>query len=345
MSRSISFALSRILEMPPRISLQCLRTTHRNAPNCQVPAISLTICRDASTATQKRRRHDPYALAQAQAKKAANKSRQEVLKKERAEALGDPVRGITTPFVRSFDTATSPTQDTTRVSQSPSQETQNVNFLLSEANLEAALKRANWLHNPNVLQSTESNGTGANESNNLEVDSSIPIEHNASTTSASQKHASQLQNAEEAVRRIAALSLGSGKDKQRANNMRAIEVFGRHNTDATLRTVHHGTDEISTADGDSSGTSLQYVPRAGPDTGSSEVQIAILTAKIRTLADFLEGRGKKDKMNKRNLRLLVHRRQKLLQYLRRKERGGPRWQHVIDTLGLTEGTWKGEISL
>ena len=85
--------------------------------------------------------------------------------------------------------------------------------------------------------------------------------------------------------------------------------------------------------------------RIGPDTGSSEVQIAILTAKIKTLADFLSTRGKGDKHNKRNLRLLVHRRQKLLQYLRRKERGGPRWQHCIETLGLTEGTWKGEISL
>jgi len=43
--------------------------------------------------------------------------------------------------------------------------------------------------------------------------------------------------------------------------------------------------------------------------------------------------------------LLVHRRQKLLAYLRKKERGGERWQHLIQTLGLTEGTWQGEISL
>ena len=87
-------------------------------------------------------------------------------------------------------------------------------------------------------------------------------------------------------------------------------------------------------------------PRAGPDTGSSEVQVAILTAKIKVLADHMLLKGRqKDKVNKRNLRLLVHRRQKLLQYLRRKERGGDRWQNLISTLGLTEGTWKGEISL
>lgn len=52
-----------------------------------------------------------------------------------------------------------------------------------------------------------------------------------------------------------------------------------------------------------------------------------------------------DKVNKRNLRLLVHRRQKLLRYLERKERGGPRFQNVVDVLGLTEGMWRGEISL
>ena len=86
-------------------------------------------------------------------------------------------------------------------------------------------------------------------------------------------------------------------------------------------------------------------PRAGPDTGSSEVQIAILTAKINVLADVLEARGSKDKVNKRNLRLLVHRRQKLLTYMKRKERGGERWTHLIQQLGLTEATYKGEISL
>jgi len=71
-----------------------------------------------------------------------------------------------------------------------------------------------------------------------------------------------------------------------------------------------------------------------------------LTAKIRVLANHLERpHYQKDKVNKRNLRVLVHRRQKLLAYLRRKERGSERWQNVVETLGLTDGTWKGEISL
>ena len=89
----------------------------------------------------------------------------------------------------------------------------------------------------------------------------------------------------------------------------------------------------------------QPAHRGGPDTGSSEVQIGILTAKIRVLANEFEGVSRNDKVNKRNLRLLLHRRQKLLQYLKRKERGSGRWEHMVETLGLTEGTWKGQIEV
>jgi len=149
--------------------------------------------------------------------------------------------------------------------------------------------------------------------------------------------AEEQENAGVALQRIASLSLGSSADRQRANTQRCIDTFGRHNTDQTLPPRLHAAD--------AQGNGPEKMERVGPDTGSSEVQIAILTAKIKTLADFLQSRGGMDKVNKRNLRLLVHKRQKHLQYLRRKERGGPRWQHVINTLGLTEGSWKGEISM
>lgn len=151
-------------------------------------------------------------------------------------------------------------------------------------------------------------------------------------------------NAQSAISRILSLDNTSSKERTRVNIQRCIDIFGRHNTDKTLRQKPYSAAHLRTlqAAGDDA---LGKTPRAGTDTGSSEVQIAILTAKIRTLANFLEGRGRKDKVNKRNLRLLVHKRQKLLAYLRKKERGGERWQHLIETLGLTEGTWKGEISL
>ena len=154
------------------------------------------------------------------------------------------------------------------------------------------------------------------------------------------------ERATEAIRRITALENSSSKDRMRINIARCVGIFGRHNTDRLLpprapplpngNGPHPVRPETNIA---------ETAKRIGADTGSSEVQVAILTAKIKTLADFLQTRGKGDKHNKRNLRLLVHRRQKLLQYLRKKERGGPRWQHCIETLGLTEGTWKGEISL
>lgn len=152
-----------------------------------------------------------------------------------------------------------------------------------------------------------------------------------------QEHRDGHVNAREALARIVAIENSSSRDRTAANKQRCIETFGRHNTDTYLkpRPSVKSEDHVS----------VEKTPRAGPDTGSSEVQISILTAKIRALANFLDTRGKKDVANKRNLRLLVHKRQKLLRYMRTKERGGERWQHLIKTLGLTEGTWKGEITL
>lgn len=150
------------------------------------------------------------------------------------------------------------------------------------------------------------------------------------------------------MQRLTSLTNASSADRTRANIQRCIETFGRHNTDSYLRPKPISTSPRGSKKLDAeaaAGINPATTPRVGPDTGSSEVQIAILTAKINTLADFLETRGRKDKVNARNLRLLVHRRQKLLRYLRKKERGGERWKHLIETLGLTEATWMGEISM
>ena len=292
---------------------------------------------NASTVTHRRKYRDPYAIAQSKARKAANISRQEVLKKERAAALGDPVRGVTTPYLQSFDTAISPesseeaTSTKTRISESPDQDSpgpqtskdEHLNFFLSKSELEQGVKHTQWLTTP----SKDTDQTSAWSA----TDERTPEEQQADRQA-------QAENANEALRRISSLSLGNSNDRLRVNIRRCISDFGRHNTDKTL-------DPKPASMQGRPKTALPATPRVGADTGSSEVQIAILTAKIRTLADFLQGRGRTDKMNKRNLRLLVHRRQKLLRYLERKERGGPRFRHVVETLGLTEGTWKGEISL
>lgn len=136
-----------------------------------------------------------------------------------------------------------------------------------------------------------------------------------------------------ALARAMAVENTSSRQRHRINTQRVIEEFGRHTTDRTLR------PRI-----DREGNVVQK-ERVGPDTGSSEVQIGVLTAKIKLLAAEFEGRSRNDKFNKRNLRLLLHRRQKLLRYFHRKDRGGDRWQHLIEKLGLTPATWEGEIEV
>jgi small subunit ribosomal protein S15 len=54
------------------------------------------------------------------------------------------------------------------------------------------------------------------------------------------------------------------------------------------------------------------------DTGSSAVQIGTLTVKIKYLTDHMR-RNRKDKHCLRSLLRLVHRRQKVMKYLRRKD--------------------------
>ena len=265
-----------------------------------------------------------------------------MLKKERAAALGDPVRGITTPFVQSFDSALpAPPQIATRNDTTTSQQPppgpdasseQYLNYFLKQQELQNAISRTEKLLEPMVPQEVDATSLTGPEQSELNEQQRRYLDKRQAFD---QGHAAST----EALRRIASLANGSSKDRLRVNIQRCIDTFGRHNTDKVLPPKASGAATTLAQ------TQLQKTPRAGPDTGSSEVQAAVLTAKIRTLADFLETRGKTDKVNKRNLRLLVHKRQKLLNYLKRRERGGPRWQNLIETLGLTPGTYEGEISL
>ena len=52
------------------------------------------------------------------------------------------------------------------------------------------------------------------------------------------------------------------------------------------------------------------------DTGSSKVQVALLTARIRSLTEHAKA-SKKDNHSRRGLVMLVSQRKKLLKYLRR----------------------------
>ena len=71
--------------------------------------------------------------------------------------------------------------------------------------------------------------------------------------------------------------------------------------------------------------------QAANDTGSPEVQVAIMTARINALSGHLE-QHKKDKSSRRGLLTLVARRRKLLDFL--KSRNEKRYVALINKLGL-----------
>ncbi|GJN74512.1 hypothetical protein PLICBS_008603 [Purpureocillium lilacinum] len=320
--------------MPPRLeALQrlgtvslCLRPATRPSPPNFLPVVQTA---NLSMREKKRKaKQDPYKWAQAQQRKNANLKRREELQKQRDAAWGDPVWGTTTPFLESLDAAG---QDKDSASGVPRDASGNLlgkprdlptapglrNHFLTDAELDDAARHAYALTKP-MVGVVESQMDPATEEERKKL-------HD-------QKHYKAL----DALRRITSLRNGSARDRFHANVRRIIDEFGRHKTDKFLTPKPQSISPNTTP----------MPGRSGPDTGSSEVQIAILTAKIRALGKALEtNRGYKDVHNKRNLRLLLHRRQKLLAYMERKERGSERWTHMLEKLGLTPATWKGQIDL
>ncbi|HEX2814153.1 MAG TPA: 30S ribosomal protein S15 [Sphingopyxis sp.] len=71
--------------------------------------------------------------------------------------------------------------------------------------------------------------------------------------------------------------------------------------------------------------------RAKGDTGSPEVQVAILTDRINTLTSHFKAHHK-DNHSRRGLLMMVNKRRSLLDYLRKKDEG--RYQALIAKLGL-----------
>ena len=280
-----------------------------------------------------------YREEQAAQRKAANLARRGVLKEERKKALGDTIRSLPTPFISSLASGGMPEEGNI---QNPSR-----NYMLVSGDLELALENSKKLSKPYVsdqMRQKEDNfsskpKSGPNSLLNPLNDSSMnPFRQKPDPTATLQErialHELDHINATRALNRISALSNGSSSDRTRRNLQRCISTFGRHATDSTLPPKAASVYNPSPVS--------KPKLRSGPDTGSSEVQIAILTAKINALADNLLN---KDKQNKRGLRVMVHRRQKLLIYLQRRERGGPRWQNLVEKLGIQEAMYKGEIGL
>lgn len=316
---------------------------HESSPiSLSLPkTFSTTPCLSARAkekAKHQRGLQNSYAFQHAKQRREANISRQAILKQQRDKARGDPIRGITTPFVESFDTLLPPADsdgnveadDPLRPPPIPAyikeeKYRKHLNNFITKDLLEKSLEFSSQLTKP-VFLSTDAMRSIQKEAEEMKL------------------HQDRHENATKAINAIVSLQNCSSKDRTRINMQRIIDTFGRHTTDLYLRPK--APAPISK---NASKPRPEPTPRAGPDVGSSEVQIGILTAKIRVLADRYEGRGsepnRKDKANKRNLRLLLHRRQKLLKYMVRKERGSERWHNLVQTLGLTEATWKGQIEV
>lgn len=69
----------------------------------------------------------------------------------------------------------------------------------------------------------------------------------------------------------------------------------------------------------------------GTDTGSPEVQVALLTERINLITDHLKAHSK-DFNSRRGLLKLVGQRRRLLDYLKSRESG--RYKAVVEALGL-----------
>ena len=71
--------------------------------------------------------------------------------------------------------------------------------------------------------------------------------------------------------------------------------------------------------------------RGDADTGSPEVQVALLTARIEQLTEHFKAH-KQDHHSRRGLLMMVNRRRSLLDYLHRKD--AERYKALIGKLGL-----------
>ena len=71
--------------------------------------------------------------------------------------------------------------------------------------------------------------------------------------------------------------------------------------------------------------------RGSDDTGSPEVQVAILTSRIQTLTEHFKTHAK-DNHSRRGLLMMVNKRRSLLDYLKREDT--TRYTDLISKLGL-----------
>ncbi|KAF9949459.1 hypothetical protein BGZ70_001764 [Mortierella alpina] len=115
-------------------------------------------------------------------------------------------------------------------------------------------------------------------------------------------------------------------EKQKAELVRRITALENGNAkQITLENVRRAREAFQRAEG---------------DTGSPEVQAAVMTVRIQNLHNHILN-NKKDKHNYRRLRMLIHQRQTVLKYL--KKTYPDRYHLCLDRLGLEPRAIEDEI--
>lgn len=78
---------------------------------------------------------------------------------------------------------------------------------------------------------------------------------------------------------------------------------------------------------------MQQYQRSERDTGTPEVQVSLMTARIKYLTEHFK-EHRKDFHSRRGLQAIVNKRRKLLKYLKRKN--SERYMGLIQSLGLRD---------
>ncbi|KAJ9110083.1 hypothetical protein QFC19_001754 [Naganishia cerealis] len=137
--------------------------------------------------------------------------------------------------------------------------------------------------------------------------------------------------ASEQLMRILDLRNANSRGIRTVNVRRIVEVFG-------------GSVDASAPTSTSSATAIERL-----DTGSSQVQAAILTHRIRMLADHIAA-NPRDVHNRKNLRALVHQRAKILRYYKKRVarktgEGLGVYEELLDKIGVDGRAVEGEITV
>ncbi|EEY19332.1 conserved hypothetical protein [Verticillium alfalfae VaMs.102] len=197
---------------------------------------------------KKRQRADPYRWQQSQQRKAANIKRQQEIKAARDATWGDPVHGIPTPFVESFDSAG-------QAEKSTPPKDEDGNYISEPYALPTSRHIQNHLVTRDEIETAIGHAYTLSKPMRSEIRDLVDP---ATEQEAERQHELSHKRAVEAMSRITSMNNSNSKMRRHVN---------------------------------------------------------------------------------------IRRRQRLLRYMEKKERGSERWTNLLATLGLSPATWKEQISL